>query len=916
MAVQEPPVLGLHRLSLAQSPKNFPGMRPTDCQVHDRRGVVPAQVQVVQTLFLGCRLPGEVMQGPTGASPSWFASPIPALYLRAVFHRWIQSLSSLMLLAGCLLPASLFAQIWGTVQDSSGLALPYATVVVVGTTTGVSANGEGVYRLTLEPGQYTLEVQSLGYRPVRRTVDVDGSSQRVDMVLAEQILDLQTVEVRADAEDPALRIMREAIARRTINRQRIGAYSCSVYIKGRVRLEEVPEMFLGESVGDLGGALDSTGQGLIYLSESESRVHVQPPDQQREEMIASRVSGNQQGFSFNRFGVVDLYDPAPNLGRPLVSPLSDAAFRYYRFRLLGSQYDVEGRKWYRIAVEPRRTTDPVFRGSIDILDEQFSLRGVDLQIGGDNAKVDLFDSLGLRQTFVPLDSVRWALFQQQIRFDGQLFGFGYRGEFTAVTSDYDLAPDFPPGFFDRVELEVAEDANQRDTTYWSERRPIPLNAEERGDYWRKDSLETVRADPVWQDSMDRVENRPNWSNLIFGYRYGKRRYGLNARIGLTTDWFNAVQGGTLGLATRVQRRDPDHPGRRGLWTLRTMYGQADRRLRGQTRYRHTWNAVTRPYLEVSGGDILADINPLNTFSRLFDAESMLWNGRNINRYYQRRFLQLAGGRSIAPGVDLAVSVGWEERRQATNRSSYGWRDRTPQYRPNDDVNNPVLTTRFEDRHLWQGQLQVEWQPGVGLIKYPDRTIQLPGKWPVFEITQRMGWVPQDQAWWWAISGRITRRQLWQGVGGQIDVALGGGWFPRQPDMIQDHQFFVGAETTFVSPRNRLEGFRLLPIYRFTTREAWGQAHVLWRDNGSWLDRIPGIRKLGWQVILGADYLETQEWGRHAECFAGLDRIGWGILRPFSLVGVLGMTTGERPSWAVRVTTDLTFLSAALGEEVD
>ena len=63
--------------------------------------------------------------------------------------------------------------------------------------------------------------------------------------------------------------------------------------------------FLDKNLGDLGGTLDSNRQGIVYLSESEAKLYYQKPDQKKEEMISSKVSGNDNGFSFNRASLMD-----------------------------------------------------------------------------------------------------------------------------------------------------------------------------------------------------------------------------------------------------------------------------------------------------------------------------------------------------------------------------------------------------------------------------------------------------------------------------------------------------------------------------------------------------------------------------------------------------------------------------------
>jgi hypothetical protein len=74
-------------------------------------------------------------------------------------------------------------------------------------------------------------------------------------------------EIKIGKEDPAIGIMRQAIAKRDFYLNQVKAYNCQVYIKGLQRIIEAPKKILGQSV-DFGGALDSMRSGVVYLSES------------------------------------------------------------------------------------------------------------------------------------------------------------------------------------------------------------------------------------------------------------------------------------------------------------------------------------------------------------------------------------------------------------------------------------------------------------------------------------------------------------------------------------------------------------------------------------------------------------------------------------------------------------------------
>src|SRR5713226_4621221 len=108
------------------------------------------------------------------------------------------SFRRLVLAAWCVVATapSLWAQvaageITGVVKDQAGAAVPGATVTVTNVETNrrraVASSGEGVYTApSLAPGQYRVDVELSGFKPIRRTgIRLStGEKARIDFDLA------------------------------------------------------------------------------------------------------------------------------------------------------------------------------------------------------------------------------------------------------------------------------------------------------------------------------------------------------------------------------------------------------------------------------------------------------------------------------------------------------------------------------------------------------------------------------------------------------------------------------------------------------------------------------------------------------------------------------------------------------------
>ncbi|UOQ74277.1 SusC/RagA family TonB-linked outer membrane protein [Hymenobacter cellulosilyticus] len=80
----------------------------------------------------------------------------------------------------------------GQVVDQSGNGLPGATVIVKGTTTGVSTNSDGTFTMSVPESGATLVVSSVGFLPREQAV---GSEARINVRLAEDTKQLSEVVV-------------------------------------------------------------------------------------------------------------------------------------------------------------------------------------------------------------------------------------------------------------------------------------------------------------------------------------------------------------------------------------------------------------------------------------------------------------------------------------------------------------------------------------------------------------------------------------------------------------------------------------------------------------------------------------------------------------------------------------------------
>jgi hypothetical protein len=145
-------------------------------------------------------------------------------------------------------------------------------IYIEGTYIGTASNEHGKYELNYNTTKTaTILFQSLGYKTLKQVIEITNFPYQLDVTLQEEnfILNESTLE---NGENPANDIIRKAIASKKQNTEKTDKFEADLYSRGIFRAKEIPKKFLGVEIGDLEGNLDSTRSGVIYLSETVSKI--------------------------------------------------------------------------------------------------------------------------------------------------------------------------------------------------------------------------------------------------------------------------------------------------------------------------------------------------------------------------------------------------------------------------------------------------------------------------------------------------------------------------------------------------------------------------------------------------------------------------------------------------------------------
>lgn len=776
------------------------------------------------------------------------------------------------------LPSVVWAQslsLNGRIIDTFGRPVPFASIFEQGTSNGTSANSNGEYQLRLKPGKHNLIFKAIGYSQENRELNL-SSDQTMNVVLQTAVYQLSDVVVKAGAEDPAYAVIRNAIRKRKQHLAEPDQYTAEVYIKGMQKLLSAPKKFLGRDIDDLGKqiGLDSNRAGILYLSESESRISFIQPDKIKEEMISSRVAGSNRAFSLNRASDIrtNFYENLLDMGgisnRPFISPVADNALFYYRYKLIGTSME-NGEMINKIEVIPRRTSDPVFRGQIYILEDSWRIHSADLMITQE-AGINFVDTLTIRQEFVRVDaSIRMpALTSYEFR--GKVLGFGFDGYFIALFKNYVLNPGLNKNDFNEV-LKITADVNKKDSIYWDQARPVPLTDEEQKDYLKKEILAKNRESKSYLDSLDRAGNKFKPLSFLIGSgynlrnRYKKENYNFSSL--LNSVFYNTVEGFGMNYQVSYTRRIDSISNKYLSYSGKLRYGLSSDKFYASFSGSIPLNSFG---LKFSLGSDVLDLNDFENISQLGNSINSLFYERNLLKLHEQKFANLSFSKSLG-SLQTTWGVSWSNRRSLQNNADYTIRDLG---RRQFTSNNPFYPQ--QELLLFPEYQSLKFSAGLSYAfskeyeSHPSGKYYRSSKYPRLNVnyTKGINGVLGSDVNYDLLTFDLSKSDMKLGLFGKLSIWLGAGKFLSVENMYYpDYKHFKGNKTLTYVPG--INSFLFLDYYVFSASDRYSEFHIEHNFSGFFMNKLPLLRKLKLTEIGGFNYLNTPSFRQYSEFYFGL-----------------------------------------------
>ncbi|HUS03576.1 MAG TPA: DUF5686 and carboxypeptidase regulatory-like domain-containing protein [Chitinophagaceae bacterium] len=796
----------------------------------------------------------------------------------------------------------------GSVFNEQGHLLPYASVFIKGSTQGVTANGEGRFHLILKPGTYILVCQHVGYAKQERKITLEKNDEEIIFILPLQKFQLKEIHIKSGDADPAYEIIRQAIKKRSFYNNQVRSFESEAYIKGLVKLRSMPDRILGRKVPEEDKKemrLDSSGKGIIFLSESITKVAMQQPGKMKLEVISGRQSGSS-GFGFNFPTFISLYQNNVSLftsrlnPRGFVSPIADNALNYYRYKFIGSFFE-DGKEINSIRVIPKHNYEPVFSGIINITEGDWRIHSCDLLLTK-TSQLELLDSLQLTQIHVPINDETWRVKNQLVHFNFKQFGIDAVGNFVNVYSKYNLDPKFPKNYFDRVIITYDTSVNKKTTEYWDSIRPVPLEPEEIKDYKIKDSIylnEKDSANTLNIDSLKKGQGPVTFKQIVLGgidrtHYATKGNYRWHVDPLITSLQYNTVEGLLFDINGSFRKYLKNWKTNLTV-TQNIRYGFGNNMLNAWLRLNFRTNdtdldkKLKREEWSFSGGTRISQFNKESNITALGNSISTLFFGNNNLKIYKNVFSEISFTKRFESGFRFSINALYEDRIPLDNTTDFVIIDKnrsklTPNYPYR------ILSSQFNRHQALIAAVDLSVKPGQRYIQFPKSKVAIGSEYPTFSLNLSHGFkdmfgsdVDFDK-WMFTIADEANLK-----LAGSIKYKVSfAGFLNNSKVFIQDYQFFNGNESRVA--KEYMNTFQLLPYYSaYTISHFYSLLNFEHHLNGLLSNKLPLFKRLSWTFVNGANAFYIDKNDNYVEIFAGVEN----IFKLFRIDVVAGSRNGQK-----------------------
>ncbi|HEX2609239.1 MAG TPA: DUF5686 and carboxypeptidase regulatory-like domain-containing protein [Flavisolibacter sp.] len=756
----------------------------------------------------------------------------------------------------------LYAQTYkvtGKVTNNKLEPLAFVSLQFKQSQAGTITKEDGSFQLTVEEGTYDLLVSMIGYKPQTLKFTVTKDYQQNIILEEDDTKALDDIVIKVKIKDRSEEIIKNVIRHKEELTNASGPFSVNLYIKAIQQDSSLTKKDRARTDSSL--FVPNADLNGMAMAEISSHLDYESEQHMKEERLGVKKNGSADNlfyltatdgdFSFyNNLVKVPAISPTAFL-----SPISYSGLLAYKFKTLKIEKR-DGKRVYIISVKPRQISNATVEGEVTIQDSTWAILHTRLRFP--SYHLPEYDFFEVDQQYSFIQDKAWMLTRQQFNYYSKSSRRKLSGQTLVTYSDYHLNKEFGKKYFGVEVSATAQEAYEKDSTFWETVRTEPLSDKELRFIRLKDSIYRVTHTENYLDSLERENNRVTWKKLgIFGQTFYDRKKERTFMLPPLISLYEPLQfgGGRLHAYFFLFKR---YQSRKDISIFTELsYGFRNKDINGGLRLNRMYNPFNRGYY-------VFEIQ--RSFDRIYRGDAWI-NQIKRSSYFLNNYFGVGHGLELLNGLSLHTEVDLSLRRSVNG------------YKTNDkidsllggilDDNQPVA---FEPFNGFYTQATLKYTPRQRYIREPKEKIILGSKWPTFYVYYRKG-VPG------LLNSKVDFDYLEFGAEQKINVGLLGetryrfrsGKYMNQKELkLMDYSYQRrGDPFLFMNPD---EAFQALDS-TFPLFNRFYQTHLVHEFNGFLINKIPLLKKLQLREIAGGGFLIAPERNlRYGELFGGIERV--------------------------------------------
>ena len=768
----------------------------------------------------------------------------------------------------------------GYITNENNLPLAGAEIFVKNVTElRTVADAQGYYEMYLNVGEYYLVFTADGYQDREAYLGMrDNDVQRDIQLFPMKLSEVQEVRVTAKKSN----VGRDKIMKVVAQREQLNPWNypheVDVYIKATEQRENTAKNKNEQAPTDQ-DPLENQGKipewiNKLQLMEVELHRSFAPPNQVKEIRNAYKSHGDvsqlyytttvKSNFNFfeNLLHLDDLHQT------PIASPISAPGIIAYKYKL-EEKYEENGYMISKIKISPRNTATSTLEGFIWVIDTLWLVQKLDLTMNKGNLLI--YDYFRIEQDY-QIEGDSLCVLKKQVL----TYGVKYKNQVSqckteALFSNYNFQPSFVKRHFNSEVALTTQEAYERDSSYWEQKRTIALTEEEIKFIRAKDSIRDYFNRKEYLDSIDAVFNKVTLLKVLwFGVDHRNRELKQQWTIGSLASTAQPIYIAGPRVAPSFDYFKKWKDERTLDSYTRISYGFLNGDWKGDSWWKYRFDPFHFGFLRVALTHDFDVIRGFDAITQIYKRDNFFESTKlNINLEYE-----------LFNGFYAYANSQFTKRRSI---EGYDFLDGIDQSLPNND---PLAFNPYDAYILNFG---ASYTPKQRYMREPNRKVVLGSAYPTFSIHFERG---LPHIWNSAVDHAYLQLEVTQNfkigtIGTSSYRASIGKFLSSRAIYEPDYKFQRRSDPLwFSNPLYSFQGFDTT----LRTTDYVMQAHYIHHDNGAILNKIPYFKKTRVGLVAGggAMYIKEYNW-QHYEVLAGLER-NFKMSRRRLRIGIYGVVS--------------------------